>query len=71
MTGDLLRSVSFDAWTAAAAGIMERIDRLAALEAEMIALGETINVSRFSLPRLRHRHHRGLELICPPHPTEH
>lgn len=49
MTGEILRSVSFDAWTAAAAGIMERIDRLAALEAEMIALGETLNVSRFSL----------------------
>ena len=39
MTGEILRSVSFDAWTAAAAGIMERIDRLAALEAEMIAMG--------------------------------
>lgn len=49
MTTDLLKSVSFDAWTAAASGIMERIDRIAAIEAEMIALGETINVSRFSL----------------------
>ena len=46
---DLIKSVSFDAWTTAAAGILERIDRIAAIQAEMLALGETINVSRFSL----------------------